>query len=225
MLELQAAGLVVGDGRQPRASEDYRLLSTQMLRSRAAPHSSRPGNLVMVTSAKPGEGRSFTAINLAASLVQHSLIQHSLAQHSQTKTLLIDTDPGRGSLTARLGLAGRPGLFDLAGAAAPDAEAALVNTAVGGLRLLPAGAAADGTAREMAVVLGRLAGLFPDHVLILDAPPCLGTGNPGMLASSVSQVVMVVEAARTSRRHVEEALAVVRACPSIVLSLNKARFR
>ena len=39
---------------------------------------------------------------------------------------------------------------------------------------------------------------FSDHLLILDAPPCLSTSDPAVLAQVVGQILFVVEANRTN---------------------------
>ena len=216
MEQLQAAGLVIGGDRRSRVSEEYQVLSMQMLRSRTAAQGALPGNLVMVTSTRPGEGKSFTALNLAA----------SLAQDSRTKTLLIDTDPKQASLTARLGLSERPGLFDLSTNSSLRVDAMIVETAIANLRLLPIGTIASNhsATRQIAGSLDRLARRFADCLLIMDAPPCLSTSDPSMLAALVSQIIMVVEAGQTQRRQLEHALNIVDSCPNIVLALNKIQF-
>ena len=68
----------------------------------------------------------------------------------------------------------------------------------------------------------RLARQFRDHLIILDASPCLATSDPTVLAPLVRQIVMVVEAGRTHRAELLAALDMLKGCPNIALLLNKA---
>jgi receptor protein-tyrosine kinase len=74
----------------------------------------------------------------------------------------------------------------------------------------------------VAAALLRLAAALPEHLLVLDTPPCLSTSDPGALAPIAGQVVMVVEAERTQRSEVEAALDMVDSCPTLQLVLNRA---
>ena len=75
----------------------------------------------------------------------------------------------------------------------------------------------------VAATLERVALRFPDKVGILDSAPCLVTGDAFMLASVVTEIAMIVQAERTQREQLETALEMLRACPNILLVLNKAR--
>jgi protein-tyrosine kinase len=222
MATLMQAGLQIGDSRRSRLSEEYQVFSAEVLRTGSTQagqpgRQARPTNLVMITSARPGEGKSFTALNLAA----------SLALTRRTATILIDGDPKRDSLAARLGLMDRSGLFDLAANPALPIADLLVPTAIEGMTVLPVGTFAEdhGISLQIAALLGRLARQFPDRVLILDTPPCLATSDASTLSTEVSQIVMVVEADRTQRPELEQSLNLVAQCPNIVLMLNKMRPR
>jgi len=92
------------------------------------------------------------------------------------------------------------------------------------LAALRAAEATDG-APDLAArrdLLARLAAALPDHIFVLDTPPCLSTSDASVLAPIVGQVVMVVEAERTQRAEVEAALDLVEACPNLQLLLNRA---
>jgi receptor protein-tyrosine kinase len=75
--------------------------------------------------------------------------------------------------------------------------------------------------REMARLIQSLGRRYSDRLLILDAPPCLSTSDPAVLAPVVAQILFVVEAERTQRDEVESALELLEACPSVSLVLNK----
>ncbi len=220
---LRRAGLVVGTAQAARSrlSEEFGVVRQQVLRTlrKAEPAEGHCSRVVLVTSARPGEGKSFTALNLAA----------SIAAGGTQPVLLIDTDGKRDSLSELLGLVEAPGIRHLA-TAPPGAgrlAAPLRPTAQPGLSVMPYGTAADAAEVPAGPLLAqailRLAKTLPDHVLVLDSPPCLATSDPGSLAGIAGQVLMVVQAERTQRAEVEAALDLVEACPVLQLVLNRTR--
>ena len=219
---MEAAGMIDLRHTRSRLSEELRLVQSQVLRVAFAPepgqHGIGLGNLVMVTSARPGEGKSFTSLNLAA----------SIARQQDRDVLLVDVDSKAGSLGALLGLQSRPGLLDLA--LQPDTNPAtfMVPTTLEKLRILPIGNPTERSGelfatRQMSRVIRDLGRRFADRVVILDAAPCLSSSDPSMLAPIVGQILLVVEAERTQRPEVEAALDLIQSCPSIMLLLNKVQ--
>jgi receptor protein-tyrosine kinase len=175
-------------------------------------------NVLMVTSARPGEGKSFSSLNLAG----------SIAQHTQREVLLVDVDAKQRSISAELGLADRPGLLDLSTNSALRIEDVIVRTAIPHLSIITVGSGHTiGTeispTRPVTNLVERIARRFPNAVVLLDAPPCLSTSDPSTLAPFVGQIVLIVEAERTQRNEVVAALDLIKACPSITLMLNKIR--
>lgn len=216
---LERAGMVVARTARTRISEEYRIVIGRVLRAlRTEPEGGGLHNVVLVTSARPGEGKSFSSLNLAG----------SLAQHGTDKVLLIDLDAKQMPLSAQLGVGDRIGLHDLIVNPALRYEDVILQTAVPNLQFMPVGTrvteAMDATGvRPMPPTINRIARRFPKHVIILDAPPCLSTSDPHTIAPHVGQVVMVVEAERTQRTEVEAAIDLVRVCPTITILLNKVR--
>jgi protein-tyrosine kinase len=225
---LARAGLVLTGGRS-RVAEEYRITVGRALRALRGSRGGRTGtaNLLMVTSARPGEGKSFSALNIAASIAQNGLAD----------VLLVDLDSKPRSLSALLGLGGREGMLDLASswiagsAAAGNAvrhpETLFARTGIEGLSFLPVGLRRPGVegavTRSVSVALERLGRRFPRHVIVLDTAPCLSTSDPSTLAGIVDEVLLVVEAERTQRSEVEAALELLRAASNITLVLNKVR--
>ena len=234
---LQSAGMVVARTARTRISEEYRIVLGRVLRALreeqgAAGASSTVGtgtsstgasstgasNLVMVTSARPGEGKSFTSLNLAG----------SIAQHTNENVLLVDLDAKLRPVSVLLGAQNGPGFYDLVANPALRPEAAVRTTAISNLLFLPVGRRPADAVGTMAVhpittSIVRIARLYPKHIIVLDAPPCLSTSDPHTIAPFVGQVVMVIEAERTQRTEVEAALELVRVCPTITMLLNKVR--
>jgi protein-tyrosine kinase len=212
--DLRRIGLVVTDGARNRVSEEYRIIADRLRRASAsADRVTR--NLVMVTSARPGEGKSFTALNLAA----------SIARGRAGRVLLVDVDIGPNALTLRLGLKDLPGLYDLIADATLRPDPFVLETEIPGLQFLPIGhpARLRNSTLPFGPALERLGRRYVDSVIVLDTPPALSTSDPHVIAPHVAQVVLVVEAERTQRGEVEAALDLVRACPSVSAVLNKTR--
>jgi receptor protein-tyrosine kinase len=219
MAALKRGGLALA-GVRSRVTEEYRITVGRILRALRSANRTGPGaaNLVMVTSARPGEGKSFSALNLAASVAQNGLAE----------VLLVDVDAKPRSLSTLLGLRERPGLLDLVDRPDLRAEDLLVRTAVEGFSVMPLGTARAGVAdagvtRALATAIERIRRRFTHHVIILDTAPCLSTSDPSTLAPLVDQVIMVVEAGRTQRAELGASLDLIKACPNIVLVLNKVR--
>lgn len=216
--QLTTAGLVAEAGPRPasRVVEEMSVVQQQVLRGieGASAHNS----VVLVTSARPQEGKSFIALNLAA----------SIAIAGARKVVLVDADAKRGSLTDVLGLGEARGLRGLASRPQDRPNAVLMGTAIANLAFLPFGrpegeAADRPPSAMMAEALSRLARANPDHVLVLDTPPALSTSDASALSGIAGQVVMVVDAEATQRNEVEAALDMMEACPVLQLLLNRAR--
>ncbi|HYZ25038.1 MAG TPA: hypothetical protein VE690_23085, partial [Rhodopila sp.] len=102
---LERAGMLDWSRARSRISEEFRLIQRQIIRSAFGP-GAEPGysNLLLVTSARPGEGKSFMATNLAG----------SIARQGDNYVLLVDADSKRDSIGTSLGLVESRGLLDLA---------------------------------------------------------------------------------------------------------------
>ncbi len=220
MAALERAGLVVGHKVRTRISEEFRITVGHILRTMHSNYSPGRGapNVLMVTSARPGEGKSFSSLNLAG----------SIAQHTQREVLLVDVDAKQRSLSAELGLADRPGLLDLSSNTSLRIEDMIIRTAIPHLSVITVGSGHTigseiSPSRPVSTLVERIARRFPNAVVLLDAPPCLSTSDPSTLAPFVGQIVLVVEAERTQRNEVVASLDLIKACPSITLMLNKIR--
>jgi protein-tyrosine kinase len=216
-IALERGGMVDWSRTRSRISEEFRLVQRQILRAAFGP-GAEPGfsNLLMVTSARPGEGKSFTSINLAG----------SVARQGDHHVLLVDADSKRDSICYPLGLAEARGLLDLVANPKLDPAPLIVKTPIERLSLLPVGRERERSAelfstKEMTRLIQSLGRRYADRLLILDAPPCLSTSDPAVLAPVVGQILFVVEADRTQRDEVEASLDLIQACPTITLVLNK----
>jgi exopolysaccharide/PEP-CTERM locus tyrosine autokinase len=220
LLRLQQLGMITHEGGRTGVAEDFRIIKRPLLRSArgldVAPI--HHGNLIIVTSALPGEGKTFCAINLAM----------SMAMERDTTVLLVDADVARPSLLNVLGLEARPGLMDVLLDEDLDLSEVILKTNVPALSLLPAGrrnkhATELLASRNMSRLLADIATRYPDRIVIFDSPPLLLTSEAGVLASQMGQVVMVVESERTTHSSVREALRQIESCRHVNLIYNKTQ--
>lgn len=181
-----------------------------------APGLGPPANLIMITSALPGEGKTFTAINLAM----------SIAAEVDRRVLLVDADVARGDVSRQLGIPAHRGLSDLLAESNYLLEDAVLTSNIERLSILPAGRPTDQVdelfASEMMEVVTRsLAGADPTRVVIFDASPLMATTEVSVLARHMGQILMVVEAGRTPQDAVAQAVSQLEGCSSVSLLLNK----
>jgi protein-tyrosine kinase len=176
----------------------------------------RSSRLIMVTSARPGEGKTFTSLNLAL----------AFASERSVKALLVDVDTQHSTVPEILGIGGENGIVDVL---AGDLELpeVLIQTNIPNLMILPAGRGGTHvpellSSREMSALLEELTQRLPDHYLIIDTPPCMASSDAAALAPLVGQIVFVVEANNTQQGEIEAALGTLSTCPRISLLLNKS---
>ena len=176
------------------------------------------GNLVMMTSALPGEGKTFLALNLAM----------SIALERDLTVLLIDSDVIKPALSNLLGLETESGLTDLLLDANLQVSDVIKSTNIDKLRVVPAGrryvhSAELLASEEMHRLAGELSERYPNRIVIFDAPPQLATAEAGVLAQWVGQILVVVEEGRTPQRAVKDAISHLDSQKVIGMVLNKSR--
>jgi receptor protein-tyrosine kinase len=217
---LRQLGMVTHDGARSETAEDFRILKRPVLRAAFGPdrleHPHR--NLVLVTSALPGEGKTYCALNLAL----------SIAMERDHTVLLVDADVARPALPRMLGVPPGPGLMDLLINDERGLAELIRRTNVPSLSMLPAGPSARHAtellaSQAMSDVLDDIASRYPDRIVVFDAPPLLLTSEAHVLAARAGQVLLVIEAEVTPQRAVREALRRLEHCPHIRLICNKAR--
>ena len=215
---LRVRGFVTPDAPKSQIADEFRVIKRPIIRNaRAGPaNRGRPANLVMVTSALPAEGKTFTALNLAI----------SVAMEFDNTVLLVDGDVAHPALPELLGIPPSPGLLDLLTQGRIDVADALVTTNIEKLTVLPAGSrhrrATELLASEqMAGLLRELASRYPDRIIIFDSPPLLATTEARVLATHMGQVIVVVAANSTSQRAVDQALSTIESCEIVLMMMNK----
>jgi receptor protein-tyrosine kinase len=222
LARLSAKGILTPNAPRTRLADEYRAAKRGLLvnvRNESAAPVKR-ANCIMITSSVPGEGKTFTTVNLAM----------SLAMEMDTSVLLIDADVMRPSVMDRLGLPLTRGLLDLLTDPSLAPQDVILKTNVDKLFLLPAGPA-SGQATEllasgaMARLVESLASQDAGRILLFDSPPLLAAPETRALATHVGQIVLVIEAGRTPQHTVSAALDLVKECPVVMTLLNKTRGR
>jgi protein-tyrosine kinase len=219
---LQQHGISLPSAGRSRVAEEFRIVKRQVVAKFIDEIDGEPeaqkNRVIMVTSAKPGEGKTFAAINLAL----------SIASEQDLKVLLIDLDTRHHALQEMMGIPAGRGLTDLLSNADVDFSDVVLRTNMPNLAVMPAGHPDNRgpellSSRRTRVMFDEMTQRYSDRFIIFDAPSCLASSDPSTLAGLVGQVVFVVEADQTQQEEVEAALALVRVCPNISLLLNKVR--
>lgn len=220
LAQLAEAGyLVPGAPRSPLADE-FRGIKQPVLKNvrgeagQAGAHT----NLIMVTSALAGEGKTFCSLNLAL----------SIASEVDSSVLLVDADVVRPSVMNRLGLQGRfKGLLDLLSDTSLELPDLILKTNIPKLAVLPAGAPSIHSTELLASdamqeLLNDIATRYPDRIVIFDAPPLLSTTESRVLAARMGQIIMVVSAGTTSELDIKQAFTALEHCPTVLCLLNRS---
>lgn len=219
---LATMGMIVPGSAVSGIAEEYRIIKRELIRGiTGAP--GRPmlprGHRILIASANPGEGKTFSAINLAL----------SLAAEADHDVVLIDGDMAKPSIVRTLGLEDGPGLMDaLADPRLPVGDC-LIQTDLPRLKVMPSGQSTNGDSELLAssrteALLSRLEAGAPGRIILIDSPPILAASPAAVLAGHVGQLVMVVRADETLEASLRDAVGLVSACPHIQLLLNGVKF-
>jgi exopolysaccharide/PEP-CTERM locus tyrosine autokinase len=220
LAKLRRLGMIIPDGERSQIAEEFRLIKRPLIKN-AFNQGSGPinnGNLIMVTSALAGEGKTFCAANLAM----------SIAMEMDHTVLLVDADVARPAVPDYLGLETGRGLLDVLLDDKLELADVLIKTNVEKLSILPAGSrhkrATELLASQtMSDLLREIARRYHDRVVIFDSPPLLLTSEAHVLASQMGQIVLVVAAESTTQQAIKEALRQIEKCDIVNLIYNKAR--
>lgn len=218
---LAALGLLSPEGGRAQIAEEFRMVKRPLLKTAFAEGADAVvhGNLIMVTSALPREGKSFSTINLAM----------SIAMEFDRTVLLVDADVAHPCILEYLGVEdGRPGLLDILARDDIDFPDALIRTDIDNLTLLPAGRTSP-RANEMLASKGmedlvrEMSERYPDRVILFDTPPLLATSEASVLATHMGQVVFVVESDNTPQDAATRAIEQIHSCKHVWPLLNKSK--
>lgn len=221
MARLRKYELVPPEGYAARVANEYRSIKRLLLDNLGQPDDNktpqaRPLNRLVVTSSVPGEGKTFTAINLA----------FSLARERDYKVVLIDGDVLKSRATEAFGLENKRGFGDLLADERLPVESALFGSDVQSLWVMPAGRrdplfAEHLSSRRADQVLAHISRLRPAQILVIDSPPLLPIAEGPLLAARAGQVVMVIRAGATPQHSLRLALGSLREDHAVSLLLNQ----
>ena len=214
---LRAAGLAALPSAERRLTSEYRALKRGLLAFMSRRGASEEiGNSIMVASAVPGEGKTFTSLNLAV----------SLAAERDWTVVLVDADSAKHHLSSVLGIEQERGLLDVLSDSRLSFADVMYRTAVPGLHVVAAGQASEASTEliasaRMSQALQELLREEPGAIVVFDSSPLLLTTDSRALADAVGQVLLVVRADSTPRASVMEAIAALGDGHQIGLVLNE----
>lgn len=215
---LRAAEYYPQVGCETRFANYYRQIKRPILEKAFTPGEPPESRLVLLTSALPGDGKTFTSINLA----------FSMARERDSSVLLIDADIPKPNVSRILGLQSDSGILDALVDETLDPDSLVLRTDVPGLEVLPSGAPVENasellTSARMKQIALRLCSANPRRLVLLDAPPLLLSSEARALLTVPGQVVLVVRAGKTPRHAVRDAVDLVEEDRLTGLVLNEGR--
>lgn len=219
LARLHRMGVVAPDAEKSQIAEEFRIIKRPLIANAFGQGAARVknGNMIMITSSLPGEGKSFCAINLAI----------SMALEMDRTVLLVDADVAKPRVPEYLGIHADLGLLDVLQDKNLKLSDVMIKTDIAKLTILPAGRtykrATELLASEaMTRLVEDIGNRYPDRIILFDSPPILATSEASVLATHMGQIVMIVEAERTSQEAVREALSHIQSCEVVNMLLNKA---
>lgn len=181
-------------------AEQFRILRTTLL----FPTTGKPPRTIMVTSALPGDGKSFVASNLAV----------SMAQNINEHVLLIDGDIRKPSQHKIFGFGNVPGLSEYLSDGTAALSSLILKTEIDKLSLLPGGIPPHNpsellSSESMSSLIQETKSRYNDRYIILDSPPPRLTSETGALARQVDGIIVVVNSDATPKDMVEKLLELI----------------
>ncbi|MBL1275793.1 MAG: tyrosine-protein kinase family protein [Ectothiorhodospiraceae bacterium] len=220
LAELEKQGFLTPSIARSKVAEEYRMLKRPLLMNAQGKggDSGKWANLIMIASSLPGEGKTFTTLNLAL----------SIAMERDTTVLVIDSDVVKPSLTQLLGLQNEPGLIDVLLDDNVELGDVIISTDMPKLSVMPAGKIHSNStellaSEKMERIAGELSNRYSDRIVLFDAPPLMATTEASVLAHNMGQILMVVETGKTPQHVVQEAIAKIDERKVIGMLLNKSR--
>ncbi|AXT39634.1 tyrosine-protein kinase family protein [Alteromonas sp. BL110] len=192
--ELSDKGHISVLGERKQINEEYREIKRKLIANAfgALAKTLNNPNIIMVTSSRPSEGKTFTATNLAL----------SIAAEQDKTVLLVDADVLKPNVLNTLGLERRKGLMEYLSGDVEDISEVLYPTNIDKLKIIPAGKSHHLStemlaSQKMHETVDEFANRYPDRIVIFDTPPLIGINESAILANFAGQAVVVVEEGKT----------------------------
>lgn len=220
---LRASGLLPPEAYERQTARQFRRIKLPLVQRAVgnAEDSTADAHLIMVASAMPGEGKTFTSVNLA----------FNLARERDVDVVLVDADVAKPHLSHAFNASNEPGLVDALTDPQRPLSSLIMATSVERLHFLPAGRFEEDSATEllssvrMKELMADLATYRGSVIVVFDSAPLLLTTESEVLATLVGQVVLVVRAGVTLRSVVAEAMTRIPEDKPMGVILNQANVR
>jgi protein-tyrosine kinase len=179
-------------------AEQYKILREQIKKLRT----DTGARCLSVTSPLQRDGKTTVAVNLAA----------AMALDYEGKILLIDSDLRCPELHRYFGIDSSPGLGDyLSSSRNGNLMRYVRDTSIAGFKIIPGGKPTNDSSEllakeKMKNLMDEIRVRFPEHQIILDAPPVLSTSDPLVLGRHVDGILMVIRAGKTPRDYLAKAV-------------------
>jgi exopolysaccharide/PEP-CTERM locus tyrosine autokinase len=217
--DLESRGFVSLHSTRSQINEEYREIKRKLLSNAFGPLSktiTNP-NIIMVTSARPSEGKTFTAINLAL----------SIAAEKDKLVLLVDADVLKPNILRTLGLKERSGLMEYLLGDVKEIGQVMFRSNIDKLRIIPAGRSHHLStellaSKAMSDLITEFSTRYPDRVVIIDTPPIIGINESAVLANFAGQAVVVVEEGRSKLSDIQQAVERLNPDMAIGFVVNKS---
>lgn len=190
LVRLEANGHVSTLSKRLQINEEYREIKRKLLTNAFGKISKtlKNSNILMVTSGRPSEGKTFTAVNLAL----------SIAIEQDKTVLLVDADVLRPNVCNTLGIEKRKGLMDYLLDEVDDLSEVMYHTNVDKLKIIPSGKSHHLStellaSQKMLETVDEFANRYPDRIVVFDTPPIIGINESAILANFAGQAVVVTE--------------------------------
>ena len=216
---LNDRGYLIDTGTRKSIKDEFRQIKRKVLNNAfgAASKTLKNGNLIMVSSSTPNEGKTFISINLAL----------SIALEQDKTVLLIDSDVLRPSVNRELGIGEHSGLIEYLLGEVNNVSEVIYSTNVEKLKIIPAGKPHHLSnellsSEKMQTLAEELAKRYPDRIVIFDCPPLLGVTETLVLSHLMGQALIVVEESKSKISDIQKATENLDEQLALGIVINKA---
>lgn len=224
--KLGTHGFVTRDTIEGNLGREFSLIKRRLLRRMDYFNTSKDGEkrakdercpVVLVTSSKPGEGKTFSASNLAL----------SLAFEEQIKVLLMDADLAKPSVPGVFGFPDdRTGLYDCLKDPMRKVEGEIQQISGTNLAILPAGQATTspapllGSGAMLRILDEVSSGDNAFDLVVMDGPPLLATTEASVLADYADETLLVIGAGDSTISQIKSSIDLLGEQEKIILMIN-----
>ncbi|MBR9895035.1 XrtA-associated tyrosine autokinase [Alteromonas sp.] len=216
---LSQKGMVDHSAERRIINEEFRTIKRKVISNAFGPLAKtlERSNIVMVTSSKPGEGKTFSAVNLAL----------SIASEQDKTVLLVDADVLRPNVMKTLGLKNKEGLIEYLLGEKSSVADVMKSTNIPNLKIIGAGKphrlSNELLASEiMQKTIDEFSTRYKDRIVIIDTPPLLGINETSVLANLAGQALLVCEEGKSKLHDIKNAVAHLDPNMAIGIVVNKS---